>query len=304
MRRVLTAVLKRLTPLIYAVGVFASGNSIRADDDPLPAGWKQLTRDGYFKERPVWSPDGEKLLFTRNLGESIQVIVCDADGKNEKRLFENQYPRMDAVFSPDGKRIAFTWDKVSPGQGDMELYLADGDGENPQPLFVTEGKLSHEEWASWSPDSKWIACTSTKHENVELYLIKADGTEKERLTSDPAFDAHPSFSPDGKQIAFATNRWGDFEIAVYNLSTSLITRLTESSGLDDYPAWSPDGKQIAFTSRRDGNLDIFVMNADGSNPRNLTRTSGPDNFPSWSPKGEVTFVSFHDGEWNIFTLKP
>lgn len=276
----------------------------RGEDDPLPVGWTQITRDGCFKQRPVWSPDGEWLIFTRNLGESIQVIRCGPDGADEKRLFESQHPRMDAVYSRDGKRLAFTWDKVSPGQGDMELYLADADGENPQPLFVTAGKLSHEEWASWSPDGEWLVCTSTRDDNSELYRVKTDGSEKQRLTSDPALDVHPSFSPDGKQIAFATNRWGDLEIAVYNLETSLITRLTHSRGLDDYPAWSPDGRRIAFTTLRDGNLEIYVMNADGTNPRNLTQHAGRDNFPSWSPTGDVTFVSFRNGRSDVYRLTP
>lgn len=275
-----------------------------ADDQSLPPGWKQLTHDGEFKQRPAWSPDGSKLLFTRHIGESIRVILCDADGKNEKRLFDNPHARLDAVFFPDGKRLAFTFDKITPGQGDMELYLADSDGENLQPLFVTQGKLSHEEWASPSPDGDWIACTSTRDDNSELYLVKVDGKEKQRLTSDPALDVHPSFSPDGRKIAFATNRWGDFEIAIYNLETSLISRLTESPGLDDYPAWSPDGKRIAFTSGRDGNLEIFVMQSDGSSPRNVTNHLGSDNFATWNPNGQITFCSFVDGAWDIYQLRP
>lgn len=274
------------------------------DDDSLPSGWTQITHDGDFKQRPVWSPDGTKLLFTRHVGESVRVILCDADGTNEKHLLKDQHPRMDAVFCPDGKRLAFTFDKVTPGQGDMELYLADREGENLEPLFVTEGKLSHEEWASPSPDGNWIACTSTRDDNSELYLVKIDGKERQRLTSDPAFDVHPSFSPDGRHIAFATDRWGDFEIAVYNLESSLITRLTESPGLDDYPTWSPDGKQIAFTSNRDGNLEIFVMRSDGYGPRNVTNHAGSDNFAAWTPDGEISFCSFRNGAWDVYRLRP
>jgi TolB protein len=274
-----------------------------ADEASLPPGWKQITHDGDFKQRPVWSPDGSKLMFTRHVGESIRVIQCDADGKNERRLFDNPHARMDAAFFHDGKRLAFTFDKITPGQGDMEIYLADSEGENLQPLFISEGKLSHEEWASPSPDGEWIACTSTRDDNAEIYLVKTDGKEKHRLTSDPALDLHPDFSPDGKKIAFATNRWGDFEIAVYDLESSLITRLTSSPGLDDFPTWSRDGQKIAFTSRRDGNLEIFVMEPDGSLPRNVTQHEGPDNFPAWNPKGGLTFCSFHEGTWDIYQVE-
>lgn len=269
-------------------------------DEPLPAGWKQITHDGQFKQRPAWSPDGEKLLLTRHGVDSIQVIRCRADGTDEQHLFESPHPRLDAVYSPDGKRLAFTWDQVTPGQGDLELYLANADGAEPQPLFVTEGKLSHEEWVTWSPDGQWIACTSTRDENPELYRVKADGSERQRLTTDPANDVHPCYSPDGRQIVFATNRWGDFELAAYHLETGQITRMTESPGVDDYPAWSPDGRQIAFASLRSGDFEIYVIDADGAHPRNVTQRAGPDNFPTWSPQGELTFVSLRNGAWDVY----
>ncbi len=294
----------RYLRLVMVSLLIAGTVPIACAEDEVPHGWTRITRDGHFKQRPAWSPDGKQLLFTRHVNESIHVIRCDADGRKEQRLFENQYPRMDAVYSADGKRLAFTFDKVSPGQGDMELYLAGADGGNLQPLFVTAGKLSHEEWASWAPDGKSLVCTSTRDDNAELYLLTFDGEPPQRLTSDPAFDLHPAFSPDGNLVAFATNRWGDFEIAIYNLRTSLITRLTETPGVDDFPAWSPDGRQIAWMSNQNGDRDIWLMSTDGSRPHNLTRREGHDQFPTWTPDGEVTFVSFIDGEWDIYRTAP
>jgi len=273
-------------------------------DKPLPVGWNQLTHDGHFKQRPVWSADGSKFLFTRHIGESIQVILCQSDGTNETRLFESPHPRLDAVFLPNSKGYALTFDKVTTGQGDMELYLAEKEGGELKPLFVTEGKLSHEEWASPSPDGIWLACTSTRDENCEIYRVKLDGSEKQRLTSDPALDWHPSVSPDGRKIAFATDRWGDLEIAVIDVETSLVTRLTESEGLDDFPVWSPSGDRIAFASRRSRNLDIWVMAADGTNRKNVTNHEGPDNFPAWTPSGDITFCSYRNGAWDIYRLSP
>lgn len=284
------------------------GPSASAYDDRLPSNWRRITVDGLFKQRPMWQPDGASLVFARHTEESIYLFRCDPDGANDAHMFEETAFHFNATFSPDGKQIAYEHDKLSPGQGDMELYLADADGKNPQPLFVTEGRLSHEEWPSWSPDGKTIVCTSTRDANTELYLLSVPSPDDEsvaepkRLTSHPAIDDHPCFSPDGQSIAFATNRWGDLEIALYDLATGTVTRLTTSPGLDDYPAWSPDGKQIAFTSQRDGNLEIYVMNADGSEPKNITQHTDPDNFPTWSPSGMLTFVSFFEGGWDVFVL--
>jgi TolB protein len=260
-----------------------------------------LTTDGHFKQRPAWSPDGAWLSFTRHQGATIYLFLRSADGKEEKRLTSRDAPDFDAVWSPDGKRLAFCLDKTVPNQGDMEVFTIGADGQDLQPVLVTGGKLSHEEWPSWSPDGQWIALTSTRDGNQEIYVVKPDGKELRRLTSDPALDVHPAWSPDGHAIAFATNRWGDLELAVMKSDGSDLVRVTNSPGMDDYPTWSPDGRRIAFTSQRDGNAEIYVIEADGKNPRNLTQHPAIDNFPSWTSSG-ITFVSNRDGAFDIYRM--
>ena len=260
----------------------------------------RLTTDGHLKQRPVWSPDGKSLLFTRHQGATIFLYVLTPEDKTERRLMANQYPEFDAAYSPDGKRIAYSYDKASPNQGDIDVNTCLADGTEIKILAGTEGKLSHEEWPSWSPDGQWIAYSSTKDDNQEIYIVKTDGSERKRLTSDPALDAHPAWSPDGKKIAFATSRWGDLELAVMNADGSGLTRLTTSPGLDDYPSWSPDGKRLSFTSNRDGNLEIYTVDSDGQNPRNETKNPAIDNFPSWTKDGKLTFVSNRDEGFDIY----
>src|SRR6476660_8811119 len=87
----------------------------------------RLTTDGLLKQRPAWSPDGKSLLFTRHEGATIFLYVLSADGKSERRLTSRKDPEFDGVYSLDGKRIAFSFDKASPNQGDMDVYtcLAD-----------------------------------------------------------------------------------------------------------------------------------------------------------------------------------
>lgn len=271
----------------------------RAGDEP-PWEFVRLTEDGHFKQRPAWSPDGQWLVFARHRGAGIFLYVRAADGSQERRLTDRTDPEFDAVWSPDGKRLAFAFDKTSPNQGDLEVYTVAADGTELHAAAVTEGALSHEEWPAWSPDGQWLAHTSTRDGNQELFVARPDGSQRRRLTNHPALDAHPAWSPDGKTIAFATDRWGDLELALIDVETLHVTRLTQSAGLDDYPAWSPDGRTIAFTSNRDRNLEIYAIDADGRNPRNLTNTPSLDNFPAWTPGGELTFVSNRDGGFEVY----
>jgi TolB protein len=261
----------------------------------------RITTDGHLKQRPAWSPDGQWLAFTRHQGATIFLFLRSADGTLEKRLTSRTDPEFDACWSPDNQRLAFCFDKTVPNQGDMDVYTIGVVGDDLKPALVTQGKLSHEEWPAWSPDGEWLALSSTRDGNQEIYVVRPDGKDRRRMTNDPALDAHPAWSPDGKKIVFATSRWGDLELAVMNADGSNLTRLTTSSGLDDYPAWSPDGSQIAFTTNRDGNFEIYVCAPNGKCVRNVTKRAAIDNFPCWTPGGQLTFVSNRDGGFDIYT---
>jgi TolB protein len=264
--------------------------------------WQRITNDGALKQRPVWSPDGRRVVFARHAGSTIFLFLRDLETDKEERLTNRNDPEYDAVFAADGLSLLFSFDKLSPNQGDIEVYrllLAD---RSFTPV-ATNKTLSHEEWPSFAPDGKRLAFTSTRDGQQELYTTSIDGGEWTRLTSDPGIDAHPAWSPDGKSIAFATDRWGDLEIALIQPDGSGLKRLTNSTGLDDYPCWSPDGRRLAWTSNRDGNFEIYVQPLDGQ-PANVTKSSSLENFPTWLPDGRIGFVSNRAGSFDIYTTQP
>lgn len=296
-----TAVIMVLTLAILAAAV----RQARTDDHGQEPRLRAITRDGRYKQRPAWSPDGTMLAFSRHENSGIFLFVLEIESGSERRLTDRKDAEYDAVWSPDGKRLAFSFVKTSPNQGDLEVYTIAADGTDLKPLAVTMNTLSHEESPGWSPEGRFVAFTSTRDGNQELYAAGADGSQPRRLTNHPAIDAHPAWSPDGKRIAFATGQWGDFELATVEPDGSNPTRLTHSRGLDDYPAWSPDGRRIAFTTNRDANFEIYLIDADGGNERNISRSSAIDHFPAWSPDGRLSFVSSRDRGFEIYvTEKP
>lgn len=261
----------------------------------------RLTDDGHFKQRPAWSPDGRQVVYARHRGSTIFLYLRDVESGKEERLTDQMSPEYDAVFSPDGKEVLLSYDRTSPNQGDIEVYRLAFSDRKLIPLATSQGGLSHEESPCWSPDGKRFAFTSTRHGNQELYVADVAGGEWQRLTDDPAIDAHPAWSPDGRSIAFATDRWGDLEIALIDPDGTNLRRLTESRGLDDYPAWSPDGRRVAFLSKRDANDEIYIQTLDGP-ARNVTMDPGIDTFPTWTADGRLGFVSNRDGGFEIYLL--
>lgn len=287
---------------IVAVALVCIAGNARASE---PAA---VTTDGLFKQRPTVSPDGRSVVFARHGDDSIRLYRRDLTTGVEERLCVRDNPMFDAVFSPDGAALVLAYDETTPNQGNLDVYrFTPGDGSLTKLVGDGQG-LSHEESPCWSPNGKRIAFTSTRDGNQELYVANADGSDMQRLTSDPAIDAHPAWSPDGTAIAFATARWGDLELARIAPDGTQLRRLTDSPGLDDYPAWSPDGWRLAWSSLRDGNYEVYLSDvsprdgAPAGEPVNVTRHPGMDAFPAWTPRMELVFVSSRDGGFDLYRL--
>ena len=109
--------------------------------------------------------------------------------------------------------------------------------------------------AAQSPTGR-IAFNSYRDGNSEIYVINADGSGLQRLTSNDDKDTCPAWSPDGTMIAFVSDRDRNHEIYVMRADGSDQRRLTDTPGSEFHPDWSPDGAYIAFRAERDGNVDI------------------------------------------------
>jgi TolB protein len=179
-----------------------------------------------------------------------------------------------------------------------ELYRLALDSPEAVPIRMTNNPAS-DYGAAWSPDGRWLAFTSMRERNVDLYLIAAEPPPPgvglppapRRLTEHPGDDFTPVWSPDGAWLAFASYRGGGLDI--YRLrpdeGEASIERLTTYPGIDMQPAWSPDGAWIAFASRRDGAWDLYRMRPDGSDVQPITQDPYEDKKPRWGPLVDLPY---------------
>ena len=150
-----------------------------------------------------------------------------------------------------------------------------------------------------------IVFASLRFDNYEIYVMDADGGNRENLSNHPSDDKDPDWSPDGTKIAFISRRTGEYQIYVMDADGKNPIRLTDGRRLKQDLDWSPDGGKIAFTVRSDhiqgeDPPHIAVMDADGNNRVRLVDQASE---PSWSPDGQqILFVSRRDANHDILMI--
>lgn len=95
---------------------------------------------------PSWTPDGD-LLFTSQQGNHFDVYRMDAHGDNRRRLTTTPFGSFDAIAHPDGERVVYvSWADVGASRRAAQLFLIDGDGNDPHPLSRTIAEYQSPAW--------------------------------------------------------------------------------------------------------------------------------------------------------------
>ncbi|NQU52916.1 MAG: PD40 domain-containing protein [Bacteroidetes bacterium] len=246
-----------------------------------PDGTRQCELTNYKSKNicGVWSPDGNKMIFSSERDGNSEIYIMDAYGNNQKRLTNNNTPDYHQRWSPNGKQIVY----VSNEDGNQEIYIMNADGSNKTNLTNSE---INEMFPCWSPDGETILYCSEENEGWKIYRMNVNGENRVKVTdySGSNWELYPQFSPNGKKIAYFTHEPINkiSNIFVMNKNGKHSIQLTNSDFVDEDPSWSPDGKFIVFQSNRTGNYQIFTMKTDGTEQTCLSNNKNNEYWPSWS----------------------
>ena len=111
----------------------------------------------------------------------------------------------------------------------------------------------------YSPDGKYIYFNSERTGHMQIWRMRADGSEQEQMTFGEENDWFPHISPNGEWMVFLTydksvsghpeNK--DVLLRLMSLKDKKITVLAKlfgGQGTINVPSWSPDSGQLAFVS--------------------------------------------------------
>lgn len=233
----------------------------------------QVTQHAADSRRPSWSPDQKTVIFDskRLRTRTIWEKSASGLGADQQITADGNTNDWDGHVSVDG-RIAFVSEPVGLGYLLVKLFtlgLYDGRkvvicDENGTRLCRVHGCS-----VNWSPDGEKIVFATNNGcflNNYDIWVMNADGSKLQQLTSHPANDIDPCWSPDGTKIVFASDRAkkfldsDEYDLWVMNADGSGLTQLTWGGRHEGHPSWGADGyiyfHSNASSSRRD-NWDIW-----------------------------------------------
>jgi Tol biopolymer transport system component len=310
---------------------------------------RRLTYEGRRAGEGYFSPDGSKLVFqserepgnpfyqiylldlgtgeTRRISPGMGKTTCSfvrpgsgeilfASTHEDPRSLDLQREELELRASGRERRYAWDYDP------EMELYVADAETLALRRLTNARG---YDAEASFSPDGRWIAFSSTRtgYEPLapgeteaqrgkqletdpayygEIYLMPAEGGEPRRLTQTPGYDGGPFFFADGSRILWRRFSENGLVADVWSMKLDGTDqrRLTDFGAMSWAPWSDPKGRYILFASNKLGfsNFEIYLVDIDGEKePVRVTYSDGFDGLPVLSPDGRtLAWTSTRHGE--------
>ncbi|WP_343487118.1 S9 family peptidase [Allomuricauda sp. d1] len=91
-----------------------------------------------------------------------------------------------------------------------------------------------------------------------LWMVKTDGSQHQKLTSREVSESNPRWSPSGDRIAFTSTTDEGSEIYVYWTGSGKMARLSQLPFSPSSLTWSPDGSQIAFSMNVEAKAPVIA----------------------------------------------
>jgi len=200
-----------------------------------------------------------------------------------------------------------------------DIWVANENGSNPMRLTA---HVAHDTFPRISPDGRWVAFSSDRFGNTDVFVIPITGGEPRQLTFNTTGDTVLNWMPDGQGILFATSRavspWRS-PLYVVPVAGGLPMPMPMDGGVQGMVR--QDGSMIAF-NRSGGSYwrkgyrgnradDIWIQDLATKQITRITDDNlrdyegfTQDVYPMWGSDGWIYFSSERSGIFNIWRISP
>jgi Tol biopolymer transport system component len=252
---------------------------------------KTVPTDSSSAAEPAMAPSGGWLLYVEShVNWNIwRETINGSRPLPSQMLISSSGRNYDPRYSPDGQQVAF----VSDRSGNMELWVADGEGKD-------ERQLTHMNapWLggiSWSPDGDQIAFDARPQGHSALFVIPTSGGEPKLLEDNAYEERMPSWSSDGKLLYFNSNRGGSLAAWSRSLADGSVRRISQAGIF----AISSSSQGLVYSSRTG---ELFASGADGRSPVPLMDGLRADPVMSWFLVGRNLYLSHFEERTHSYSF--
>jgi dipeptidyl aminopeptidase/acylaminoacyl peptidase len=236
---------------------------------------KRLNETPNHEERPRFSPDGKKLIWTSKATDPTQIWMCNFNSGNgtlsgNPHQVTNISTGADgAIWSPDGKNIVFVSEVYPDCKDDACNKQRDEELKKSKVKAKVFTRLFYRHWSSF-----------TEFKRSHLFVVSADANLTVLNGQVSQAPGSGSTALSGQANAPRDLTPGDHDVPPFHL------------GGQDMYAISPDGQELAYTSNIDEveatstNNEIFVVPMNGGTPKKISTSLGADTTPLYSPDGK------------------
>jgi Tol biopolymer transport system component len=204
---------------------------------------------------PIWTPDGNRILFTsdRTGAFGIWVLsVADGNPQGEPKLLRADMGRTWPVRFARGDSFFYGVQKTM-----QDVYIAELDPETGKvaapPSQASRRLVGANSWPEWSPDGKLLAFVSNRSPGAQdvpaISLRSLETGNQEEVYPRMRSLSRLRWSPDGRSIlASGMDEKGRGGLYRIDAQTGDVSPVVQSEGrrIAWDCAWSPDGRTIYY----------------------------------------------------------
>ena len=162
----------------------------------------RLTFGSYENFFPEWSPDGQRIAYTRRSDSTgTDIYWTDANGGGqEAALYAGPGDQWEASFARPGDQLVF---RQNDSLTNRDLWVFSIRDRRATPLLATS---RDERSARLSPDGRFLAYVSDQSGDAEVYVRSFPDSSGTWLVSQGG-GTEPAWSPDGRELFYRTDDW-------------------------------------------------------------------------------------------------